>query len=1236
MRSLRRVVTIILILLLGSMFVACNGNGEDPIEEEPTLYTITFESNGGSEVAPISKQAGEKITAPQAPTRTGFTFAGWREENSNFAPYYVFDSMPERSFTLYADWDTQFFTVIFDIGEDAEIQSGGLVQMIPYQGNAALPTCKRTGYDLIGWEGNYTNITQDTTISAIWQIQTFTVIFDPNCDDAILESGEATQTIEYGGKAIPPVFTREGYTFVGWSYYNEWNDVKENITFTAFWRTKYLVTFNGGEGGVLESGEEEQLIEDYAPANPPTYTRYGYTFSGWILVPEYANLEHVVHDITATARWMINSYSVFFESGHEDAVYHYGQEEQTIKHGHAVEYPPKYTLDGYVFIGWSLQPEDTDLTDVQCDITATAEWQEGYLVTFELAEGTLIDGEIEQIIEYGQDAIPPILEKEGYYYSWDSSYKNITGTITITAVWYTPGLEFEQWGNGYSVKGTMALSAQEVLIPSAYNGELVVAIADHAFENMTFITDISIPHGVENIGNKAFMGCTGLTSITLPFIRGAGEYAFANCTNLTEWTIDSSSYFIILEKGVFSGCSSLQSIYLSHLDRIKEYAFQNCTSLTEVIIPNPDSRAFSTIDNFAFVGCESLQSFTIPTLIQSNGLGEGVFSGCSSLTAITLPDRITIVKDNLFTNCSNLTSVTMGSVTSIGKNAFSGCANLLLTIPSSVASIGESAFSGCAKLEDIDISNVTSLGVYAFKNCKKIASLTLSADITAIVEGVFMGCKDLQAITMLGNITSIDKNSFAGCSSLEAITIPNSVESIGEGAFAGCSSLEVVVIPNSVESIGASAFSGCSSLVQMSLPFIGANLAAQEREALFGYIFGAEEYLGGELLWQEYLKPEQDYPSSVKTCLPISLKEVAITNISSVPSGAFSACKYLTDITIPEGITSIGGYAFKGCSSLEQFDIPQGITEIRDHVFRGCESITELVLPEGITAIGEGAFMSCAFEDIAIPSGVSTIGEGAFGFCVNLIEIALPEGVTIINDSTFYGCSSLSSITILGVITEIGNSAFYDCTSLEEFNIPITVTSIGHSAFAGCSGLIEIEIPYGITEIAHTMFSGCTALESITLPDTLTEIGGIAFQNCSSLTSISLANSITSIGYSAFSGCSSLTEIMLPNQITEIAEYLLSGVELELLIIPDLVTTIKDHSLNNVKNIVLPISITDIRMFALASVEIIYYKGDSVDWGNININENAFYSTPDIYYYSESQIEGYWHFDSQGIPEIWE
>ena len=196
-------------------------------------------------------------------------------------------------------------------------------------------------------------------------------------------------------------------------------------------------------------------------------------------------------------------------------------------------------------------------------------------------------------------------------------------------------------------------------------------------------------------------------------------------------------------------------------------------------------------------------------------IGDFAFDGCSSLTSITIPNSVTSIGEGAFARCGSLTSVTIpNSVTSIRKEAFYWCKSLTsIIIPNSVTSIGKWAFYGCGSLTAIAIPNsVTSIGGHAFAWCESLTSVTIPNNVTSIGEGAFYWCESLTSITIPNSVTSIGEGAFAWCKSLTSITIPNSVTSIGKEAFFGCFSLGSVKIPRSLTDIGQDAFPAYTSV----------------------------------------------------------------------------------------------------------------------------------------------------------------------------------------------------------------------------------------------------------------------------------------------------------------------------------------------------------------------------------------------------------------------------------------
>ena len=223
-----------------------------------------------------------------------------------------------------------------------------------------------------------------------------------------------------------------------------------------------------------------------------------------------------------------------------------------------------------------------------------------------------------------------------------------------------------------------------------------------------------VEYTVTAIGNRAFMDCYNIKSVSLPeTVTIIGNESFRGCSNLT--TINIPNLVTYIDGGAFNGCHKLSSITLSeNLDYIGGWAFYGCSSLTNVTIPNSVTKIGAT----AFYGCSGLTSITIPDGV--TGIGKDVFNGCSGLKSVTIPNTITKIGDNAFKGCSSLTSITIpSSVTSIGDWAFCDCLGLTsVTIPNSVTSIGSYAFKSCSDLKSVTIPNsVTSIGEYAFYAC---------------------------------------------------------------------------------------------------------------------------------------------------------------------------------------------------------------------------------------------------------------------------------------------------------------------------------------------------------------------------------------------------------------------------------------------------------------------------------------------------------------------------------------
>mgnify|MGYP002678456125 FL=1 len=570
----------------------------------------------------------------------------------------------------------------------------------------------------------------------------------------------------------------------------------------------------------------------------------------------------------------------------------------------------------------------------------------------------------------------------------------------------------------------------------------------------------------DELGDYAFDGCSGLTSLTIPSgVTSIGEWAFAGCSGLPSLTIPS---------GVTS---------------IGNYAFKGCSGLTSLTIPS----GVTSISDYAFYGCSGLTSLTIPSGVTK--IGESAFEGCSGLTSLTLPS----------------------SVTSIGWGAFYGCSGLTsLTIPSSVTSISDSAFRGCSGLTSLTIpSGVTSIGYHAFEGCSGLTSLTIPSGVTSIGGDAFYGCSGLTSIyACLEKIPTLGSNVFTGCDAKNCILY------VPTGTYDDYFVSEFGYFENIVDGINKDGLLTTQVTIKLDEAGTLPNRIAVSRKYLItnlkivGKINGTDLKFIREMAGCDF---NCDYNNTEKTDGKLSILDLSEAKIVAGGSAyisyngfcqytyydklgddAFYGCSGLTSLTIPSGVTWIGYGAFEGCSGLTSLTIPSGVTSIDYQTFYGCSSLTSLTIPSSVTSIGESAFSGCSgLTSLTIPSGVTSIGESAFSDCNGLTSLTIPSGVTSIGDWAFTSCSGLTSLTLPSSVTSIGNDAFLGCSGLTSLTLPSSVTSIGNHAFDGCSGLTSLTIPSSVTSIGRYAFANCSVLTSIYVyPENLPELGTHIFTGC--------------------------------------------------------------------------------------------------------------------------------------------
>ena len=257
-------------------------------------YTITFDSNGGSAIAPITQDYGTAVTAPADPVREGYTFQGWDQD--------IPSVMPARDMTLKAEWKINQYMVSFVV-DGVTVQEDNL----DYGSVITAPASpEKEGHTFTGWNPAFvdgaTVPVGGITYTATWRVNRYTITFDSNGGSAI-----APITQDYGTAVTAPADpVREGYTFQGWDQDIPSVMPARDMTLKAEWKiNQYMVSF------VVDGVTVQEDNLDYgsvitAPASPE---KEGHTFTGWS--PEL--LERVpATDITFTACFSVNVYKLTY------------------------------------------------------------------------------------------------------------------------------------------------------------------------------------------------------------------------------------------------------------------------------------------------------------------------------------------------------------------------------------------------------------------------------------------------------------------------------------------------------------------------------------------------------------------------------------------------------------------------------------------------------------------------------------------------------------------------------------------------------------------------------------------------------------------------------------------------------------------------------------------------------------------------------------------------------------
>ena len=1125
------------------------------IEENATTFTVTYKD--GENVL-YTRKVKENSTAENiAVTKEGHTFKGWLLDNED----YDFATPVTQDIMLVAKWEINTFTVTF-IADGVEIERFKVDYLDSVPEIPIVP--EKTGHTGVWNITDFSSITKDLTVTAIYTAKTYTASFDY----ADADGGNSIQnkTLTYGQPVgALPAPTKTDNTFYGWFYEGVqvtastiWQtDTSDTITFTAKW----LAADNGHaivSSDYFEFTDDTTLIQDGTLRNAvETYDLRGKFIvsadASWraFTSPECSPSTEITTRIADISSGLNNVYiMVENNTTYEQSVY-------------CLKIYRNRMLSVPVYYNETVVYQRVDFEEN----VAASETESAVLPVFSLDNYT----------------------SDGKYYT-DSTYAaEWTDDIVVTD---TTGIYVQAFCHdiivdGYTVTGINPQQGKvHLVIPETIKGKTLTTIKENAFLNNTNIIAVDIAGSVKTIGKSAFEGTEFFKNAAnwMDGVLYAGKYLIAANKNIAGGCqiLNNVQY---IANGAFEACSDLETIkFPVSISRIGIDAFKGCASLKNVYIGSISTWCTVVFDNYyssPFVSAANM--YLNNELVSELNIPDGVkrintYALCSALTSITVPSSVEYIGKGAFFACwvekleipfigptSNadtdayfgyifgapsysdhnryvpysINTVVITGGTNIKKGAFYGCWSLnSVTIPNSVTNIEDSAFKGCSGLTSVTIPNsVTSIGKGAFENCSAISEITLPfigatkggkinthfgyifGAETSSANGNYVP-KSLKTVTIRGE-TAINDYAFSGCENISKVNINEGVTSIGKNVFRDCL-LYSVIIPNSVTSIGKGAFENCSAIRDITLPFIGATKDGKINTH-FGYIFGAET------------------SSANGNYVPKLLETVTIRGETAINDYAFRGCEKIQKVIIENVKERIGEYAFQDCTLLWEITIVDCNINIETSAFSSCKYLRLVKVENSIVNIGAGVFKDCTrLNEIIFSTSEAMIGGSAFSGCTSLKKVTVDENSQLksIGRYAFDGCTSLTNIIFSenSQLKSIGDYAFNDCTSLKSIAIPGSVTSIGDNAFDGCTSLTSIALDENspLSDIGDYAFYGCNKLTEITIPNSVTSIGSYAFHGCSSLTSISIPSSVTSIGSSAFYNCTKLANVTIGNSVTSI------------------------------------------------------------------------------------------------------
>ena len=935
-------------------------------------YTITINSNGGSAIDATTYNTTTGTTI-NAPSRAGYTFAGWQVLVYLDKLYNATIDIDTGVQNYYSAWGDvpvyyEMFYIKTGINYTASLSSdqvrwrsynaetGKIADPLNYSmeqtvaGNntnimlwyhlGKQAFSEFTWVSFISETGNFVTtdykLTGNILLNAKWAPVTYTITYDL-AGGTVDTANPKTYTIESNTFSLNNP-TRDNYNFAGWTG-TDLSEATQTVTitkgsygsrmYTATWTpVEYTITYNL-DGGTADNPTSYNIETTAFTLTEPTKT--GYTFTGWI----GTDVTDVTKTVTVgggqsgdreyTAHYKVNNYLIEIDTGFinftlGDYEEYIGEEFYYTNPHHGLGYIYQEVSRDYMFTDsitinvWAYMDTWADYAAKDMRIyscTETGGWNiEPKADTKEIVFACYDDGK-KGYNNINTGILWSSLETGWHMFTMTFDGKTLSGYIDGKNV----GTSIFEGKIGYNQNSTNLIHIGAEATGDSYAGTLFTGY----MEGMTIAHECYTSENINTIYNSFQRPSLSYTKIYIqqPYNQ---EFTFSNY-----WVAHNLEY-------------TRTQLNISGMDTFNHIIDGESTTATT--ISNSDATKFSQLNATDGAVVKLSVSFTKNRLAgiyadMSNARliytwDQAVSMGYIKVDGHTMTDYTYKDRDHDLVVSKAITTLGLDPLTS-SYGLFENNSKIKhIEIPNSVIRIAGNAFSGCTGLTNVIIpDSVTSLGYTSFANCTNLQSIELSANITSIPRYAFAGCKNLTNITIPDKVTNIEEGAFNNCTSLTSVTFPSGLISIKDFAFGNCGNVISYYFTTftTIPSIEKSAFAALNADCKIYVP---------------GYLYS--KWIVADN-WDDYAS--YIVPVHIEGIYNVDYTELLYTWDEAVENGYIELSSYdfsITDFTytgectlvLPTSVTRVANYTFEEKTNVKKYIFLGDVTYVGLYAFAYC------------------------------------------------------------------------------------------------------------------------------------------------------------------------------------------------------------------------------------------------------------------------------------------------------------